>query len=263
MSIVRPALFVSFALVGLTVAACGKPSKEGGGASSTTTTSGPVPKGGSCNVEKQGICEEYADSALGLAEGACKSLLKGSYAKAACSQTNLMGVCETKDEKKFYYFGNSVAPWVSDAKEDCEKNAITPGKFTAQPNAEETAKTKTMPDASKISASCMEESGQCEDIIVDALDMEKSSCESGGGKYATSACPTAGLVASCVKRGKVVRYYEKALKTQKMSELQTFCDSGGILFGHFYADPNAPKAPAAGGGGAKPAAKPASAKAKK
>ncbi len=254
MSIVRPVIFVSFAIVGLTVAACGKPTSKDGQAGATTVTSAPVPKGGSCNVEKQGICEEYADSALGLAEGACKSLLKGSYAKAACSQQNLMGVCETKDEKKFYYFGNSVAPWVSDAKEDCEKNAITPGKFTAQPNAEEQAKTKALPAADKISNHCMEETGQCEDIIVDPLDMEKQSCESGGGTYGAGACPTAGLVGSCVKRGKVVRYYEKALKSQKMSDLQTFCDSNGILFGHWYADPNAPTAaPAAKA--AKPAAK--------
>jgi hypothetical protein len=251
MSIVRPVIFVSFAIVGLTVAACGKPSKDGQ-AGSTSVTSAPIPKGGSCNVEKQGICEEYADSALGLAEGACKSLMKGSYAKAACSTQNLMGVCETKDEKKFYYFGNSLAPWVSDAKDDCEKNAITPGKFTAQPNAEEQSKTKAMPSSDKISAHCTEESGQCEDIIVDMLDMEKSSCESGGGKYATGACPTAGLVGSCVKRGKVVRYYTPALKSQKMTDLQTFCDSNGILFGHFYADPNAPAAPTG-----KPAAKPA------
>jgi hypothetical protein len=258
MSIVRPVIFVSFAIMGLTVAACGKPGKDGQ-AGSASVTSAPVPKGGSCNVEKQGICEEYADSALGLAEGACKSLMKGTYAKAACSTQNLMGVCETKDEKKFYYFGNSVAPWVSDAKEDCEKNAITPGKFTAQPNAEEQAKTKALPSPDKISASCTLSDGQCEDIIVDALDMEKSSCESSQGKYATSACPTAGLVGSCVKRGKVVRYYEKQLKTQKMSELQNWCDSNGILFGHFYPDPNAPKAPAAAPAG-KPAAKAAKAK---
>src|SRR5687768_12781866 len=118
----KTCIVFSFAIVGLTIAACGKPHKDGAGAVGTTTvTSAAVPKGGSCNVDKQGICEEYADSALGLVEGACKSLLKGSYAKASCSTQNLMGICETKDEKKFYYFGNAVAPWVSDAKEDCEK----------------------------------------------------------------------------------------------------------------------------------------------
>jgi len=252
-------IFVSFAM-GLTVVACGKP--KDGAVGTTTTTSAAVPKGGSCNVEKQGICEEYADSALGLVEGACKSLLKGSYAKASCSTQNLMGVCESKDEKKFYYFGNSAAPWVSDAKDDCEKNAITPGKFTAQPNAEEQAKQKALPSSDKIIASC-NYGDHCEDIIVDALDMEKSTCEQTQGKYATSACPTAGLVGTCVKRGKAVRHYEAALKYSKMSSLQTMCDSNGILFGHWYPDPNAAAAAAASPKAATPATKGGKAKAKK
>lgn len=254
MSNVRIILVLSSVAVSL--AACSKPSGGGAGdTGSASVTSAAAPKGGSCNLEKSGVCHEYADSALGLVEGACTGMLKGTYAKAACSTQNLLGTCELKDEKKLYYFGNSDAPWVSDAKEDCEKNAISPGKFTPAPGAEETAKAKALPAADRIAGSCVKEDGSCEDHFGDMLDLSKSTCEQFGGKYSTTACPTDKLVASCLKHGKVERIYEKDLKERKMSELEDDCVKLAIPFGHFYPDPNAkvaaPAAKAAGGAKAK------------
>lgn len=250
-----------FSSLALVVMACGKSGDKAGAggaaSSSATVTSGPVPKGGSCNLEKDGMCHEYADSALGMVEGLCTGMMKGTYAKASCSTANLMGVCEEKDEKKYYYYGNADAPWVADAKEHCEKNAGAPGKWTAQPGAEEIAKTKALPAADKIGGSCTKESGSCDDVWGQMMDLQKGSCEAVDGKWATTPCQVDKLVASCVKNGKVTRYTDKDLKTQggKLSDLQELCEKVSFPFGHFYPGPNAPAAGgAAAAGGAKAAA---------
>ena len=244
---------VSFTVVAIALAACGKPSGDKPG--QATTTSAKAPKGGSCMEENAGLCSEYNDNPLGMAEGACTGMFKGKYAKTACPTENLMGICEKKDEKEFYYFGNSQGAWVEDAKKDCEKS-ITPGKWIAQPNVEQAAKDKAIPAASHIAGSCTKKNGQCDDHHGRSLgDLAKSMCESGGdGTWATTPCPTAEVVGSCVKHGKVSRYYPAALKSSKVKELKTDCEDA-ISEGHWYPGPAAPAneeaAPAAAKVGAK------------
>lgn len=237
-------------LMALASVAC-KPGNKTDKAGSTTLTSAAAaaPKGGSCMQENAGTCEEYKDNALGLAESACKDLLKGKYSKEACPQANLMAVCERKNDKKYFYYGGSQ-PWLSDAKEACEKDGLEPGKLTAQPNAEQTAKEKALPDAARIQGSCVKQGGTCEDLYGEMFDLQKSTCEQFDGKFSTSPCTTDKLVASCVKNGKVERLYEKDLKLSKMSELQENCEKYAIPFGHFYPSPNAPKPAAPAGKGA-------------
>ena len=111
-------------------------------ASATLTSARPAPKGGSCVVAQTGTCFEFAENPLGFAEGVCKDLQKGTYSKTGCPTENLMAVCDQKKgDKKLYYLGSSVAPWPSDAVEDCEKNPFSEGgKLTLQPNVEEAAK---------------------------------------------------------------------------------------------------------------------------
>jgi hypothetical protein len=253
LSLPRVLVVSTVAFAALATVACGKPKPNKVGA--TTLTSANAPKGGSCMQDKAGVCEEYKDNTLGLAESACKDLMKGAYSKESCPQANLMAVCERKNDKKFYYYGGSH-PWLSDAKESCEKDGLEPGKLTAQPGAEQTAKDKALPTATTIQGSCTKQGGGCEDLYGEMFDMQKSMCEQFDGKFATTACPSEKLVASCVKNGKVERLYEKDLKFSKMSELQENCEKYAIPFGHFYPSPNAPKpaaAPAkgkAGGGGA-------------
>ncbi len=259
--------FAVFSLVALSAVACGKLSSKPG---TTETTSANMPKGGSCDEAKAGICTEYSDNPLGIAESACKSMFKGSYAKTSCPTANLMGVCEKKTDKgaagdkEYYYFGNGIAPWVEDAKKDCENNVLSPGgKFTAQPNAEATAKEKGIPEAAKIVASCVKSDNTCDDIIGRMPELDKSFCEDGGGKFNDGkACDSANLVGSCLKHGKVSRYFTANLKSQTMKELQSDCESG-FSEGHWYQGPNAPAdkpaAAPAGKGAAKtgaPAAKP-------
>jgi len=254
-------LFVlsAVSLVALATIACGKPgAKTDGKAGTTTLTSANAPKGGSCNLPKAGSCTEYADNALGLTESMCKDLIKGSYEKASCPTANLMGVCERKGDKKFYYFGGSM-PWVSDAQNNCEKDGLEPGKFTAQPGAEQTAKDKAIPTGDRIQGSCTNSGGTCEDLFGDMFDMQKSMCEQFDGKFSTSACTAEKLVGSCVKNGKVERLYEKDLKFQKLADLQNSCEKYAIPFGHFYPNPDYKPAAAA----AAPAKAKAKAKAKK
>lgn len=245
----------SITFVGLALVACGKPSGKGADPSgSATTTSGAAPKGGSCLEDKAGLCTEYNDNPLGMAEGACTSMFKGTYQKSACPTADLMGVCERKDEKEYYYFGNGAAPWLSDAKKDCEQNPLTPGKFVPQPNAEQAAKDKAIPSASKIVGSCKKKDGSCDDIHGRLADMEKSSCEDLGGTYATTACSSENLVGSCAKHGKVSRYYSDSLKLFTVKELTENCEDA-LSEGHYYPGPAAPAAAAAKGGAGKPAAK--------
>src|SRR5438874_578826 len=127
----------------LAVVACGKPSGKDG-ASTTDVTSANAPKGGSCLEDKSGICTEYSDNPLGFAEVACKDMYKGTYQKTSCPTANLIGTCQRKAEKdgkpgdkEFYYFGNGKAAWTDDAKEDCEKNPLLPGTFSAQAGNEQ------------------------------------------------------------------------------------------------------------------------------
>lgn len=256
--------YSALAFVGVLAAACGKPSGSGP-AGSSTTSSAPAPKGGSCNEEKVGICHEYKDNPLGMAESLCKDMLKGTFKKEACPQTDLIGTCNEKDgDKKLYYFGNARAAWVSDAKEDCEKNPLSQGStFTPAPGAEEAAKTaeKAIPPASKIAGSCANPDGtQCEDHFGELIDMDKDMCNQSGHKWATTPCPTEELQGSCLGRGKVTRYYKKMTKLTKASAMQGFCESGSILgASHWYPAPGAatadtkPTAPA--GKAAAPAAK--------
>jgi hypothetical protein len=244
----------SLTLAALALVACGKSSSSSAGSTSssaTTTSAGPAPKGGSCLEEKAGVCTEYGDNPLGMAEGACTSMFKGTYQKTACPTADLMGVCERKDDKQYYYFGNGVAPWVSDAKKDCEQNPLSPGKWVPQPNAEQAAKDKAIPAASKIAGSCKKKDGSCDDIHGRLADMEKSTCEELGGTYATTPCSTENLVGSCAKHGKVSRYYTDSLKTFSVKELTENCEDA-LSEGHYYPGPAAPAAAAAkGGGGAK------------
>jgi hypothetical protein len=232
----------SVSLVALATVACGKP-KSDGKAGSTNVTSAAAPKGGRCLLEKAGTCSEYKDNALGLAESACKDLMKGVYSKESCPTADLMGVCERKGDKKFFYFGGST-PWVSDAQESCEKDGLEPGKFTAQPGAEQIAKDKALPAPTRIQGSCINSAGTCEDLFGEAFEIQKSMCEQLDGKFSASPCTTDKLVASCVKNGKVERLYEKDLKSQKLSDLQSSCEKYAIPFGHFYPNPNAAAAAA-------------------
>ena len=254
--------FATLSLSLVAVVACGKPGGSGSGSSagSATVTSGPAPKGGSCNEEQSGICVEYGDNPLGMAEGACKEMFHGTYSKGSCPQQNALGYCQKKEDKEFYYFGNGVAAWVDDAREDCEKNPLTPGKFTAAPNAEQTAKDKAIPTPDRISASCQHKDGTCDDITGRLADLEKSFCEDGGnGTYTEhKACAADALVGSCVKHSKVSRYYTPSLKTQSAKDLTNDCENG-LLKGHWYPGPAAPAAAAAKA--AAPAAKAAGGKA--
>ncbi len=241
-------LFVSSCL--LAVVACGKPGSSGAGpAGSASVTNAVVPKGGSCNEAKAGVCTEYADNPLGLAEGACKEMFKGTYAKNACPTDNVIGFCQRKDEKEFYYFGNGVGAWVDDAKEDCEKNSLTPGKFTATAGVDQAAKDKAIPAAANIAASCLHKDGTCDDITGRLADLEKSLCEdpSSGGKWTENTpCPADNLIGSCVKHGKVARHYTSELKNGLVSVkgLTDDCQDG-FTKGHWYPGPAAPAAKAA------------------
>lgn len=249
---------VAFALSLVAVAACGKPTKgsaAGATGSATLTNAAAAPKGGSCMEEKTGICTEYSDNPLGFAESACKDMFKGTYSKNACPTQNLIGTCQKKDDKnpnggdkEFYYFGNSKGAWLDDAQADCEKNPLTPGKFTAQPGVEQAAKDNALPKAANITASCVKKDGTCEDITGRLGELEKSFCEDGGsGTYKDGqACPTENLVGSCIKQGKVSRYYTASLKGQSVKSLTKECEDFALVGkNHWYPGPAAPAAAAA------------------
>jgi hypothetical protein len=263
---------VAFSISIVALVACGKPAnKDGAAGSATVTSAAAAPKGGSCMEEKSGICTEYADNPLGFAESACKDMFKGTYSKNACPTQNLIGTCQKKDDKnpnggdkEFYYFGNGKGAWVSDAQDDCEKNPLSPGKFTAQAGVDQQAKDNALPAANHISASCVKKDGTCEDITGRLGELEKSFCEDGGaGTYKDGqACPTENLVGSCLKQGKVARYYTANLKTSNVKSLTKDCEDFSLIGkNHWYPGPAAPAAaaPAAkaagkavkGGGGSK------------
>jgi hypothetical protein len=148
---------------------------------------------------------------------------------------------------------------VSDAKADCEDNPVRskPGKFAAQPGAEDAAKQKAIPAATRFIGSCAM-ADQCEDYTYDALGMEKDSCTSAQGKYATTPCPTDDFAGSCVQKDKVTRYSKSLVKkTGGLSIVEKMCNESGALgWGHFYPAPGTSTAVAsanananAGGGG--------------
>jgi hypothetical protein len=250
----------------LAVAACGKPSGKTDGTGTATVTSANAPKGGSCMEEKSGICTEYSDNPLGFAEAACKDMYKGTYQKTSCPTDKLIGTCQRKSEKdgkpgdkEFYYFGNGKAAWTDDAKEDCEKNPLLPGTFSAQAGNEQAAKDNAIPKPDHISASCQKKDGTCEDITGRLGELEKSFCEDGGnGTYNDGkTCATENLVGSCVKHGKVERHYTANLKGTSMKSLQKDCEDLSILGkNHWYPGPAAPAAGAPAAKAAAPAAKP-------
>ncbi len=237
---------LSFAAFSVALLACGKPgaSSNSSPAASATLTSAAAPKGGSCNEAKAGICTEYSDNPLGIAESACKEMFAGTYAKAACPSENVLGYCtKDKGDKQYYYFGNGVAAWVDDAKKDCEQNPLTPGKFTVATtaNIEQLAKDKALPTSDRIAGSCVHKDGSCDDVVGRMAELEKQFCEDAGGKFGTTACSADALVGSCVKHGKVSRFYSANLKTNTVKQLTTDCEDS-LGQGHWYEGPAAPKA---------------------
>ena len=225
-------------VAGLSVFACKKPANTDTSTTTAATASGAAaagPKGGSC-VDPRGQCTEYTDNTLGVAEAACK-MFEGKYIPSACPTADVIGRCDDADgQKTYYYAGNFIAPWVSDAKRDCEENPARTkkGKFTAQPNMEDVAKQKALPSTDKVIGSC-QLSEMCEDIFEDTLKMEKDTCTQVQGKWATTPCPTADVAASCLKAGKVQRYSHKMFKFTKPSAVENLCNSDSVLmWGHYY-----------------------------
>jgi len=214
---------------------CGKKSGDAAGTTTTTNAAAPAPGGGSCLLEKTGICYEYKDSALGLEEAACKDMLKGKYAKAACPADNRIGSCVKDDDTTFYYVGSSRTPWVDDARDDCEKNPIKAGKFTAVAGADELAKKGALPAADRIVASCNDPSiGTCEDYATEDVEIEKAGCDARKATFARSACPSEKLVASCVRRGETTRIYKGSALGTSAKDLEEQCTKDPILPGHLY-----------------------------
>jgi hypothetical protein len=204
--------------------------------------------------EQRGICIEYEENTLGLSEAGCKSMLKGTYSKAACKSADLLGTCQVSGaapEKTFYYFGNTQATWVSDAKADCEDSPTrsTKGKFTEQPGAEAAAKEKGLPPQSRVIASCAM-TDMCEDYFYDALDMQKDTCEAVKGTYAKTPCPMTDVVGSCVQRDKVSRYSKSLAKKTTLSAIEKMCNStDSFTWGHYYPNGGGSAVAAGGGGG--------------
>jgi hypothetical protein len=192
-------------------------------------TTGPT--GGSCFQEKVGTCSEYPDHPTS-AQRSCKILRKGTYATESCPSANVMGVCEQKRAKKYFYFGGAY-PWVADAKDACEKDLSDPGKFTPSANAEAIAREKALPVAQQIGGSCTTSTGACEDLTGEHVDMHKAICDRFGGKFSAAPCSGDKLVASCLKSGKVERFYENDLKGQRLGDLEQSC-ALTLPFGHFY-----------------------------
>lgn len=243
----RSLSLASMALV-FALAACGK----------KDSAAPDAPKGGSCDKPSEGSCEEYKDSALGLAEGFCKTA-GGTYEKKSCSKDKLIGTCvKESGDKEYVYEGNGMNQTTADAKDDCEKNPITKGKWTDGPSAA-AAKDRKAPEASKIKYSCdkSEELNSCDDYsVTDVADMHKSMCDSMKGKYATAGCPSANLVGSCVfPEGRTTRYYlpvKKDAFTMTADERKKDCEMDMLgKKGAWIAGPAA----AAAAGSAAPSAK--------
>jgi hypothetical protein len=250
----KPSLVVTataFA-VAVSLAAIGC-SKGAGGASGAAAADPNAPKGGSCMQDKAGLCTEFSENPAGLAEGACTSLMKGTYSKAACSHDSTIGSCQSKGDTTYYYFGNASGPWTEDAQDDCK--TIHEGTFTATAGAAETAKAKAIPTPDKILASCTQDTGSCDDEYGDPikLDISKSFCAAPATWADAKACPTDNLVATCLSGGTAHRYYATYLKKNgiSMADLGNLCKSSGIGYSHFYPAPGAPTAPVVAAAGSK------------
>jgi hypothetical protein len=227
----------------LTVIGCSK----GSGGSAGTGTQVAGPKGGSCAETKEGLCTEFGENPGGIAEGACTSLMKGTYTKASCSHDATIGSCASKGDVIYYYFGNASGPWTEDAAEDCK--SIHEGTFTATAGAADTAKQKALPTADRIGGNCAHEDGSCDDYFGDEmkLGLDKTFCD-GAGKWTDGqACPTDNLAASCLSAGEVHRYYAPAMKKAHLgvNDVASLCKSGTLGFSHFYPVPGATPPPAA------------------
>jgi hypothetical protein len=233
----------SFSLA-LSLAALGC-SKGSGAGSAGASTDPNAPKGGSCTQSNVGLCTEYSDNPGGIAEGACTSLLKGTYSKGSCSRDNTIGSCKSKDEVNYYYFGSESGPWTEDAADECK--TIHEGTFTPTPGAAELAKQKALPTPDHILASCVADATSCEDHYGDPikLGLSKSMCEAPSQWNDGKACPTDGLVGTCLSNGTAHRYYAAYLKKNgvSLSDLASQCSSTGMLYSHFYPVPGAATPP--------------------
>jgi hypothetical protein len=254
----KPSLVFATTTIALAVslAAIGCSKSAGGGSSGSSAADPGAPKGGSCMQDKAGLCTEFGDNPAGLAEGACTSLMKGTYAKTACSHDNSIGSCASKGDTTWYYFGNASGPWTEDAADDCKN--IHEGTFTATAGAADTAKAKAIPTSDKILASCVQDANACDDEYGDPikLDISKSFCSAPATWADAKACPSDSLVGTCLSGGTAHRYYAGYLKKNgvSMTDLANLCKSSSIGYAHFYPGPAAP-APgpvvAAGGKGKK------------
>jgi hypothetical protein len=229
----------------LALVACGK--KDGAAAD--------APKGGSCNHESEGTCEEYKDSALGLAEGFCKAA-GGTYEKKACPTTAILGTCakETGD-KTFTYADNGLNQTAADAKAKCETALLgKAGKWTDGPEAAN-SKERKAPSPAKIKGSCdnRAEMDTCDDYGGgDFGDLRKSSCTDMKGTWNTTPCPAENLVGSCVTPdGRTARHYLPSKKdgfARTAADLKKDCETELLgSKGFWIAGPAADKAGAPAG----------------
>jgi hypothetical protein len=228
--------------IALSVAAIGCSKSGGGGA---TASDPSAPKGGSCMQDKAGLCTEFSENPAGLAEGACTSLMKGTFSKASCSKDNTIGSCQAKSDVTYYYFGNASGPWTEDAADDCK--TIHEGTFTPTPGAADNAKAKALPTPDKILASCTQDATACDDEYGDPIkvDLSKSFCSAPATWADGKACPTDSLVGTCLSGGTAHRFYAAYLKKNgiSMTDLGNLCKSSSIGYSHFYPAPGAPAAP--------------------
>jgi hypothetical protein len=235
---------------------CGKSSASSDKASGgdQATASNAV----SCNMPDMGVCsEDPASEELG-ASMAC-SMFKGTFAKSACPADKRIGVCTEKKEankepgKKVYYLGNLSAPFVADAKKDCEENVLSPGgTFAAVAGVDDAAKAAAMPQPAQITGSCAINADKCDDYLGKGLtdDEHQNTCKELSGKWSTTPCGATKLVGTCRGSGVASRYYAGGPSSWKSADAQKDCE---IMSGnHFF--------PAAG---AAPATAPAAAPKKK
>jgi len=223
---------------------CSKGSSGTTASADRSGTDANAPKGGSCNQAKAGLCTEFTDNPAGIAEGTCTSIMQGTYSKSACSRASTIGSCASKEEVTWYYFGNASGPWTEDAAQDCKD--IHEGAFTATPGAADNAKANALPTPDRIEASCVKDALSCDDVYGDPikLSLSKSFCDGSSTWNDGKACPTDGLVATCIAGGTAHRYYGAYLKKNglSMSGLESLCKTSSIGYSHFYPAAGAPVA---------------------
>jgi hypothetical protein len=244
----KPSLIVfgTISLFSVLVAGCSKSAATGGDSGTAAAANGP--KGGSCMEPQAGICTNFAENPGGIAESVCTGMSKGTYGQSACPTDNSIGSCAAKGDTIYYYFGNSSGPWTEDAASDCK--TIHEGTFTATAGAADTAKQKALPTPDRIQASCQQQAGTCDDYFGDPIKvgMSKSFCAPDGTLSDGKACPTDGLVATCLTGGKAQRYYQAYMKktSTTMAAAEDQCKNGSLSFSHFYPVPGAVVASATG-----------------